>query len=232
MKKNQAVLKRVYKFRERRGLRIIDTKSRTYKIFTLLYILSFAWYFVIHLLYFGGQALVLADPMQSALVYMEQHYILCATTVLTVVGFVLMLCRQHLAGGILNMISLSVDSYQFYIMLVLRNKEFDSVTKFAWRHAVPAGMMMLFCLIMCAIALRAKHHLNRDYNKVLEALYINNKDKLHGGTEEEWEALLAELDDNALEKQLDKQHTAEYKKKKEAKAKKAKTELQEQQEEN
>lgn len=220
MKINQAVLNRVHKYRERRGFKIIDTKSTVYKVFLALYILSFSWFFVINFIFFVGEARVLANPDRAELVYMEPFFILCLSAILTVAGFVLILCRKHLVGGILNLISLSVGTYQFYDLLALRNKDIDSVSKFIWRHLIPAALMVLFCTVLSAIALRVEHLLKRDYNRVLDALYITYKDKLHSGSEEEWEALLTELDDKSLEEELDRQHTAEYLKKKAVKGNK------------
>ena len=123
---------------------------------------------------------------------------------------------KHILGAILNVLPLAVVTYEDYVLLVLKNQDIDSMTKFTWRHLIPAILMILAGGIMCLIALRAKALLKRDYTRVLEALYVTYKDRLHGSSEEEWEVLLAELDDAALENEMDKQHTKEYKQRKAA----------------
>ena len=210
MKKNQAVLNRVHKFRERRGLKVVDTDSKVFKAFKISYIVAFGWYLLIHLFYFVGEALVLSTPEASQAVYMEQFYMLCGGAIIAVVGFILVLCNKFLIGGIFNIISAFLDTYQFYVLLVLRNKDFDSTSKLVVRHILPACLLIVCCMVVCGIALRAKHLFNRDYNRVLEALYVTYKDRLHSGSEEEWERLLTELDDQTIETNLEKHHTASY----------------------
>lgn len=210
MKYNRAVLNRVEKYRERKGLRILDTDSPVYKGAKFLYIFGFVWFAAIQLIFFLGQALVLFDSKQAERVYMNHFYVISVAVAVAVSGFVLLLIGKHIIGGILNLVSLATVTYEDYVLLVLKNQDIDSMTKFIWRHLIPALIMVLAGGIMCIIALRAKALLKRDYNKVLEALYVTYKDRLHGSSEEEWEVLLAELDDNALEQEMDKQHTKEY----------------------
>ncbi len=216
MKKNSAVLKRVEKYRERRGIRIIDQKSKLYLISKVMYITSFAWFILFHLFYVIGIGVALsASTVEHPIkIIANEVYVIIGTTVAMTVGFVLVLLKKHLAGGIINLIVLPVDVYQFYVLLILKGREIDSMTKFIWRHLVPSVLMLVFCTILCVIAFRVKALLNRDYKRVLEALYITHKERLGSGSEEEWEELLSELSDDELENELDRQHTREYKNKK------------------
>ncbi len=214
MKKNVAVLHRVEKYRERKGIRVADSNGKLYLFFKIMYILSFVWFAAIHFLYFAGELLVIYDPEMSATVSMTEFYIVAAATVLIILGFIFMLKRRQEVGGIMTVLALPVDTYQFYNLLILTNKDIDSENIFLWRHLMPAILMLVFGILMCVIAIRAKALLNRDYKRVLEALYITHKDRLGSGTEADWEALLSELDDNAIESELDRQHTREYKRKK------------------
>lgn len=216
MKLNRAVLNRVQKYRERKGLRIIDTDSPVYTVSKFFYIVGFAWFAAIQLMFFLGQALILSDATKAELVYMNHFYIITAAVAVVIAGFVLLLLGKHILGAILNVLPLAVVTYEDYVLLVLKNQDIDSMTKFTWRHLIPAILMILAGGIMCLIALRAKALLKRDYTRVLEALYVTYKDRLHGSSEEEWEVLLAELDDAALENEMDKQHTKEYKQRKAA----------------
>lgn len=214
MKLNRAVLSRVEKYRERKGLKILDTDSPVYAVSKFIYIVGFIWFAAIQLMFFLGQALILSDSKQAELVYMNHFYIISAAVAVSVAGFVLLLLSKYIIGAILNVLSLSVATYEYYVLLVLKNQDIDSMTKFTWRHLIPAIVMVLAGAIMCTIALRAKALLKRDYNRVLEALYVTYKDRLHGNSEDEWEVLLAELDDAALEQEMEKQYTKEYKKSK------------------
>ena len=210
MKYNRAVLSRVDAYRKRKGLKILDTDSPLYAVVKFFYIVGFIWFAAIQLLFFLGQALILSDDKQADLVYMNHFYIIAGAVALGVIGFILLLRKKHEIGGALNVVALATATYEYYVLLVLKNQNIDSMTKFVWRHLIPAVIMVLAAAIMCIIAIRAKALLKRDYNYALEALYVTYKDRLRGNSEEEWEALLSELDDNAIEREMDKQHTKEY----------------------
>lgn len=199
MKKNQAVLNRVYKYRERKGIKITDTDSGLYITFKVIFILGFVWLMAMQSMYLLGQLLQFTDAAAAKGVLMMPFYLICAATVVIILGFILLLTfKQHIAGGVLELVGLTVTGYEFHYLLVEVNGGIDSLTYFWWRHGVPAAIMMLCCAVMCFIGIRAKYCLNRDYKRVLEIVYINNKERLSTATDEDWQQIVDELDDSQI----------------------------------
>lgn len=230
MKTNKAVLQRVAKYRERRGFKIVDSNSKFYKFIKIMYILAFAW--------FAAMLTLLIIPIWVWPEEMARGFDMLHKCVVTgvyagsIAACVTMLCRQHVAAALLNAVFPVAALIELkYLMHNNRTYGIDDTTydffgdellaDYVWRHAAPAVLMMVFCLVLCIIYFREKYLFRRDYNKVLDALYITYKDRLGSGTEEEWQNLLAELDDQVIENELDRQYTKAYK---EAKNKKEKAE--------
>ncbi len=231
MKKNQAVLNRVYKMRERKGFKSIDTESIFYKVIKVIYFVAFLWY--------------VATPFANSLywtLFFEEfngvrttlfHTILCwILTIGAVAGCVFIMKKRHIVGGILNVVFIvsGIVVFDSYLSTYQRNID-DGYTiifnkailhEYIIKVLTPALLMLFLCLIICIIYFKEQLSIKRDYEKVLEALYINNKNKLANGSEEEWEALLESLDDEQMENQLDKYHTQQYLKRKAEKAQKSK----------
>ena len=223
MKMNQAVLARVNKMRERKGFKTVDTKSFFYVICRVLYCLVFIWYVL------GPSILALSwwvFPDDYGKYTSLFHKIFLTVVVLgTYVAGITLLKKRHEIGAIFNAFFITVGLFELkYYMHRFKQFDIDDgfVTIFGekisheyiWRHLAPGLLMLLLGAVVCGICLREKILLKRDYETVLEALYIGNKDKFKTGSEEEWEALLESLDDSQVENQLDKYHTEQYLKRK------------------
>lgn len=225
MKMNQAVLSRVYKMRARKGFKTTDTNSLFYKVSKFLYFASFLWYsFNLFITAFGWTVLYndfVNVKKVTNLFHIILVWILLAATITAVV---LIFKKKHEIGACCNLafVTTGLVLFDFYLRHYQRGIDDGYITLFGkqllldyvWKVFAPAMLMYLFCAVMCVIAFKEKHSLRKDYETVLEALYVGNKEKFHSGSEEEWEALLESLDDAEVENQLDKYHTEQYLKRK------------------
>lgn len=189
MKKNPHVLALVDKYRYRKGLTITDEKSTFYKIFKIIYIISIIWTFVFNGLFLIGNlvSLEFAEVKIKTTPAITQ----LIATLLLIIGFVLILKKIYIAGGILNILSTVMGTVQYYTLL-LNDIQLNGGIKhfFFWRHFAPAVVLIITCVVLCYIGIKAKILLNRDYKKMLERLYIKNKDKLVDTSDEGWQELL------------------------------------------
>ncbi len=230
MKMNQAVLARVNKMRERKGFKTVDTKSFFYKICKWLYGLVFIWYVTVPSILALSWWMFPDDYGKYTSLF---HKIFLTVVVVgTYAAGIVLLKKRHEVGAVLNLVFITAGLFELkYYMHQFKQFNIDDgyVTIFGekilhdyiLRHLAPALLMLALGAIICGIYMREKLLLKRDYETVLEALYVGNRDKLHSGSEEEWEALLESLDDAEVENQLDKYHTERYLKRKAENAKKA-----------
>ena len=231
MKMNQAVLRRVNKMRERKGFKTTDTKSFFYKLCKWLYGMVLIWYVTVPSLLALSWWIFPNDYGKYTSLF---HKIFLSVVVVgTYVAGITLLKKRHEIGAILNLLFVTsgLIELKYYMH---RFKQFDIddgyatifgekiLHEYIWRHLAPGLLLFLLGAIICGIYMREKLLLKRDYETVLEALYVGNKDKLHSGSEEEWEALLESLDDEQVENQLDKYHPEQYLKRKAANAEKTK----------
>lgn len=200
MKKNQAVLNRVYKYRERKGIKITDTDSGVYTAFKVIYIISMIWFFATSLLYVLSQCLQFTNPLSAKAVLITPFYLICSSTFALVVGTVLLLkFKMHIPAGIINLAALTIAGYEFNYLLVQYNVGMDGVSKFWLRHGAAAAVMALGCIVLCFIGIRAKVILNKDYKRVLEIIYINNKERLSSSNDSEWDQIISEISDSEID---------------------------------
>ncbi len=188
MKMYDSILERVKFLQEKNGIKYATTDGKLYKSLKVLLILFFIYAMVIKSFYFLG-ALV-ATHLQLDIVTPA------VCTVLLMVGFVLVLCKQQLIGSILNLGSSAVLILSFSKVLV------DSLTdkllpKFYWAHLIPLGMIVILSIWMTVIALSSKIKLKKMYNKVAENIYSTYKVNVAKGEvieEEKWEEFLENFD--------------------------------------
>ena len=102
MKKNQAVLNRVYKMRERKGFKTVDTQSFFYKLCKWLYALVFIWYLVVPSLLAISWWVFPDDYGKYTSLF---HMIFLSVVVLgTFVAGIVLIKKHHEIGAVLNIV--------------------------------------------------------------------------------------------------------------------------------
>lgn len=225
MKYNQAVLDRVYKFRKRRNIKVINSNSTVYKVFKGLYIISFIAFIIIPTFFIAVPSIIYHKDWSSFSWFSRILLVLLIST--SIYGFICILKNKILLGGTTNFLSCLGITVFVHIATNSVPKGIDDTvyeffnirftSEFVVRHLIPFVLIMITGGVMCIIVYRAHKLLKRDYEKVLEAVYVANHDKLSGGGEDAWEELLETLDDTTIEKQVSELENAEYLKKQEEK---------------
>ena len=189
MKKNPHILALVDKYRYRKGITITDEKSRIFKTFKTIYIISFLWTFVFNSLFLIG-SLVSINYSESK-IKTTPAITLSISTIILIFGLILLLKKLYLSGGILNILSTVMGTAQYYTLLLNDIQLNGGITHFFfWRHFTPAVVLIITCTVICYIGIKSKVLLYRDYKKMLERLYIKNSEKLADINDEDWEKLI------------------------------------------
>ena len=189
MKKNPHVLELVKDYRYRKGIVVADEKSITYKVSKIIYILAFLWTLIFNTLFIIGS--FISDKFSVVDVNIIPAITLLIATVLLISGFVFTLKKLYIPSGVLNLFSAVFGTIQFYTLLEDDIKLQRSITHFFyWRHFFPAIILLVSLAVICAIGIKSKVLLNRDYKKVLEKIYIKNKEQFSNITDDEWQQLL------------------------------------------
>ena len=189
MKKNPHVLKLVEDYRYRKGIVVTDEKSITYKVSKIIYFISVLWTFVFNSLFIIGS--FISYNFSETDVKLIPAITLLIATVMLIAGFILIIKKLYIPAAILNVFSIVLGTVQFYTLLLSDLQLTRSITHFFyWRHFFPAIILLATVAILCVIGIKCKTLLNRDYKKVLEKLYIKNKDKFSNITDDEWQELL------------------------------------------
>ena len=189
MKMYKSVLERVRILEQKNGIVYANTNSGAYKILKVLFILDFIYAMGIKSMYFLGIAL---DTTPRVYEYITPA--IC--TGILVLGFVLILFKQHIIGFLMTLISAIILMFEF-------NNQLQNATevlvnhKFAWAHLVPLSLLIVFSLPMVIIAVRAQHKTRKMYNKVINDIYSKYSIEIAKGEdidEEKWEEFLNEFD--------------------------------------
>lgn len=189
MKMYKSVLERVRILEQKNGIVYANTNSGIYKLLKVLFILDFIYAMGIKSMYFLGIAL---DTTPRVYEYITPA--IC--TGILVLGFVLILFKQHIIGFLMTLISAIILMFEF-------NNQLQNATevlvnhKFAWAHLVPLSLLIVFSLPMVIIAVRAQYKTRKMYNKVINDIYSKYSVEIAKGEdidEEKWEEFLNEFD--------------------------------------
>ncbi|MBR2040572.1 MAG: hypothetical protein IJ948_04260 [Clostridia bacterium] len=185
MKMYKSVLDRVRILEQKNGIVYANTNGRLYKTAKVFFILSFIYAMFIKFMYFLGVAL---DT--TSRVYETTTPAIC--TGVLVLGFVLLLFKQHIIG----FLSLAVSSVM--LMFVFNTQLLNGVEvminhKFAWAHLIPLSLLIIFSFVMTVIGERDKYKLKKMYNKVINDIYEKYSVNVAKGEEideAEWEEFI------------------------------------------
>ena len=163
MKMYKSVLERVRILEQKNGIVYANTNGRLYKTAKVFFILSFIYAMFIKSIYFLGAAL---DT--TSRVYETTTPAIC--TGVLVLGFVLLLFKQHIIGFL--SLTISAIMLMFVFNTQLQNGMGVMINhKFAWAHLIPLSLLIIFSFVMTVVAVRAKYKLKKMYNKVINDIY-------------------------------------------------------------
>lgn len=203
MKMYKSVLDRVRILEEKNGIVYADTNGRLYKVAKVFFVLSFIYAMFIKLMYFLGAAM---DT--TSRVYETTTPAIC--TGVLILGFVLLLFKQHIIGFISMTVSAVMLMFVFNVQLQ-NGMEVMINHKFAWAHLIPLSLLIIFSFVMTVVAVRAKVKLKKMYNKVINDIYEKYSVNVAKGEEideAEWEEFIEKFNPfdygNQFVKKVDK----------------------------
>ena len=189
MNHNPNILKMVEKYRYRKGIVITDEKSNIFKIFKIIYFISLIWTFVFNLYFLIGNIVSLV--FSEVKIKTTPAITILISTIFLVAGFIFLLKKLYIPGGIATIFSLIMGIVQYYTLLLNDIQLNGGITHFFyWRHLIPTIIVLVTCLVICYIGIKTKVLLNRDYKKITEKLYVSSSDKLTDLSDEQWQDLL------------------------------------------
>ena len=194
MKYYDGVMQRVKKIEEKNAIFYARPDGKLYNAFKFMYILFFAYGAFNILAFILGIYIKYKDFLSDFAVDILTPTV---SLVLMLAGFVLLLKKVHIAGAALNTVP-AVLMIFFFREKLLDEFTIDSVhPKYYWRHLVPMLLVILCCVWMGVIAVRAHLKFKSQYTRVTENLYNLYKINAAGGedvSEEQWEEFLERYD--------------------------------------
>lgn len=190
MKKYEGVLKRVREIEFKRGITYARTDGKLYKGFKILYILSFVWLLITSGMMILGHLVVL-DGGNTV----DKNFIITSSvcTVVSLIGFVLLCLKQHIAGFCVYTVSTAFLVFQISSVLKYDLGLWGYRSDLYTNYLIPAVLSIICATVMLIVAVRADIKLNRMYKKVTENLYetyrISAKDSVNM-TDSQWEEFL------------------------------------------
>ena len=189
MTKNPHILELVNEYRYRKGIVVTDEKSFVYKVFKIIYLIAFLWTFIFNALFTIWS--FVSYNFSEITVNITPAITLIIATVFLIAGLILIMTKLYVPAGILNVFSIILGTVQYYTLLSSDIQLQGGITHFFyWRHFFPAIILLISVTVICVIGIKSKILLNRDYKKVVEKIYIKNKDQLSNITDDDWQKLL------------------------------------------
>ncbi len=202
MKMYDGVLRRVKKLEEKNGIHYASTDGKLYKTARVFFVIAFAWGMAINLLYLLGMAFTKSTAKE---IY---TYILtpAVCTAALIAGFILLLKKINIAGGILSVVPACVLAV-FFIPLLEGDYVGTLNPKYYWGHLAPMALIVITAFIMTLVAVRANIKLKKMYLKVVGNIYNTYKINAENGedmSEEQWQEFLESFDPYNYNRQFEK----------------------------
>ena len=198
MKYYKSVLKKVDLINYKKGRTRLDEESGFYKACKVLYILSFAWFMLFHVIYLLSNLLVYAYHQNSIPNINVPLFITsCVVFVFMVAAFIFVKYKWQmftflltLVGGVAQKVMVGrVDNLKLEII-----EHSIIATKYFWRHHAPIILMIIFTACMLFVGISRRRYLKSDYENALNALYNEYSKENPEASDTEWTAHLEELD--------------------------------------
>lgn len=206
-KKNQALLLFVRRQEYRRRLedkeRWGHVGGRIYTIAKIFYIIGFLCVIIINLGYIIGLIFSeisinsVLDATQNSDQYSVSNlaasrsslYLVSVMSCLLLAGFVLLLCKKHLAALVCTALPVAPLLAHFYHDLAdqINNGE---PSRYLLFHVLPLALMLVTAIIMFIINVKEKRAENAAYDKLAAAIYKKHAKEEGVMGQEEWEELL------------------------------------------
>lgn len=190
MKIDAVLLKKTQEYRLKKGITVMDERSKTYIGFKLAATLSFIWAAITSILFIMGFSIqyCVGNPRAD----WQTPTVVGIVTAVMIVGYVFSICSNHYVGMPAVIIS---NLASFFLFLRLQTNvegtyEIGLRESFYYRHAIPLILLTICIIALAYIGIRAERLLKKDCRAVLEKMYITFKEKTPEFSEELWHKYL------------------------------------------
>ena len=198
MKYYKCVLKKVDEINYKKGITKLDESSGLYRASKILYIISFAWFVLFQALYLIANYIVLIGN-ENSIRNINTPLLITSSIVFVMMIAALVFVKYKwqmftfgltVIGGIAQIIMVGrVDNFR------LETIEHSIIaTKYFWRHHAPIILMIIFAAVMLYVGISRRRYLKSDYERALNALYIDFSKDNPTASDTEWTAHLEALD--------------------------------------
>ena len=202
MKKNKNILEKVESYKYKRGISFATAQGTLYKTFKIIATVAFVWFLVFNLLYILSGFLNLSDVNTNE-IKENLISIMCCTALLSF-GFILNCTKLHLIGSLIIPLPLIYNILIFYQMISSVSNNSDVIDAsnyilnmpplFYYRHLIPAFLLLICCIVMAIIDIRANIKNNKLYDHIASCLYKEQFSADADLSEEEWSKLIENSD--------------------------------------
>ena len=200
MKFYKSVVKKAEEINYKKGVTRIDTSSSFYTTSKVLYYITFAWFMFFQFAYVFANSMALLFYKKAG---ENVDTVLFATSlvvfVLSVAALVFIKLKWHIPALAINVAAPLAQ------IITLNHNEDVSIAfleggflnnKYFWFHYAPAGLIILFSLIVCIIGIRSHIFFTEDYKKAMASMYVEYTEQHPNVSDAQWQSYLEELDQN------------------------------------
>ncbi len=198
MKYYKSVIDKAEEINYKKGINRIDTKSGFYSTAKVLYYIAFAWFTFFQASYlFANTMALLFFEKAGENVDTPLFVTSVIVFVLTVAALVFIKLKWHIAALVLNIGAplaqiIALNRNEFVSLAFLEGGFLNN--KYFWFHYAPAGLIMLFTLVVCIIGIKSYVYFKNDYKNAMSAMYTEYSETHAGISDIEWQQHLEELD--------------------------------------
>ena len=122
--------------------------------------------------------------------YKNSYFSVLIGAVFMIAGAVLHTLKKDIIASILTIVSQPIMLFAYSYLM--KDAAGQLSFSFYWRHAIPAAVLVLFCVIILAVIINGIVKDNKLYNKLLDGIYkqygSQNGEKIN---EEQWQEFLS-----------------------------------------
>ena len=191
MKKYDNLIAGTRRYEEKNHIHYMMTNGSMYSALQLMQTVALIFTVGVNILLIWS-FLMKSDTLGKYNIADTSFYILTATTIVAIIGGILIFTKYKISASIVLMIPLPLMLY--FLIIEYQGDMFSA--EFLWRHIIPTSVAFLSALSMLFIAVREEIIFTKNYNSFVSKLYYeflkNKTDEDSSVNDEEWNKYLQE----------------------------------------
>ena len=204
MKKNENILQRLHTKEAKAGIRRTGVDGLAGKAAKAVYIISFIYAMIMHLLYIFGMLLQLSAQTGNLNNAKNGSILVVSLTICLTAGFILLLKRKFTTALCLSALPSVILIITFAQQMQYTISE-GRIAPFIIRHLIPLSLIIVSAAVYCIIGIHFTISENRAYTAFVDRLYSEHSSNFENLTDGEWEEFLKEYEAPRTKKQKRKE---------------------------